>query len=457
MNSNKPKRLKVTSRRLEPLRALPKLKKLTEDQEVAVEKTEVTVQSVVQSQSIIPTLATKPTEKTTREADDAQIKGNTSAKSVEFVLQNHKHIICKELLKDGYLDAFHDFYSLLVADGDRLGAKMTTVEKGIADLRDSLVKAEDEVAKGNWLKVLTIYSDVAEKFLESKVGEAARYFYEKVTTLLHTLLLQSKIDSDVYFQRFINAKLGLVKCFDFDKESGSALLILEEIYAKTAKEDEFRDEIAQQLVTLYMKLGQVEENNRNLEAAIGVYRKCTAVCVESGLPKEEFMMVLRMGAAMKKSGHVNQAIELVNSHRLKNVKLPRELANRFEIFSFRLLAKCHEALGDFEEAENNYKNFYELLKMSEEHRESFGGKPSLKLGDICWRKENWKEGLKYYQEYFEEGLRAKTKIRETINHARVTLSVAKGFDEFESFLEYFQMSRNRVEDIVAFKSNRKLL
>jgi len=292
------------------------------------------------------------------------------------------------------------------------------------------------------------------------VGEAARYFYEKVADVLQRLLAEGKIDPEVYFQRFINAKLGLVKCFDFDRESASALLILEEIYTKTGKDDEVRQEIAQQLVNLYLKLGQMEEEgpgDKGLEAAIAIYRKCAQVCVESNMPKDEFTVVLRMGRAMLRSGQTHQAISLVQSHGQKNVKLPRELANRFEIFSFRLLAKCFEALGDFEEAENNYKNFYELLKVSEEHREAFGGKPSLKLGDICWRKENWKEGLKYYQEYFEEGLRSKAKNRETINHARVTLSVAKGFDEFENFLEYFQMSHCRVEDIVAFKSNKKLL
>lgn len=460
MNSNQaPKRLKISSKRLEPIQNLPKLKRLMEEQTFATHELRGESQMTGDlANSKATEFANQTNDKTNKDdADFEQRAGARAQKSVEFVSQNQRLLISEELLRQGYIESFHNFFSLVIEGEAKLGGKLMQVEKGLFELRDQLVRAEEEMAQGNWLKVISVYTDIADKYLEAKISQAARYFFEKVAALLQTYVNEDKIELEIYFQRFISTKLGLVKCFDLNTESAQALQILEEIYIKTDKSDEYHGEIALQLVNLYLKLGQSEEDAKNYDLALKLLQKCLKVCIESNMPKEESTLILRISRVLKRMGRTEQSIETIKAHRQKNVKLPRDFAAMFDIQSFKLLASCYEKLGDFEEAENNYKNFYELLKLNEENKEFYAGKPSLKLGDISWRKENWKEGVKYYVDYFEETLKAKAKNRQLINHARVTLSVAKGFDEFESFLEYFQMSRNRMEDMISFKRNRRIL
>ena len=461
MNQTKDKKSKQISKKLEPLKTLPKFKNLQDENQLLTQTSENTkskIQLSVIANFNHDTKSQKDPEKTTKEEGEGETKQNSTGHgSVEFVSQNQKHLICEDLLRLGYLESFHDFFSLVLENEHKLGDKQIVIEKTLNELKEQLMRIEDENSKGNYEQILTSYTQIAEKYLESKVENAARFFFEKVIVLLHSYLEETKISPEVYFQNFINSKLGLVKCYDFETEAFEALTILEEIYAKTSKIDDYRAEIAFQLISLYQKLGTTEEKNKSYENAANYYQKCLLICVENNMQKEECLLILKIGRLYKKMNKIEEAIQVIKSHRSKNIKLPKEFSVRFEISSFKLLAKCYEKLQDLEEAENNYKNFYELLKLNEENKESFDGKPSLKLGDIYWRKENYKEGLKYYSDYFEEGLKSKVKNREIINHARVTLSVAKGFDEFENFLEYFQMSKNKIDDIIVFKKHRRIL
>lgn len=461
MDSNKAKKSKLSSKKLEPIRILPKLRKLQEDATFKFGESDnlkarphQPFQASVQPE----THPSKETEKTQKEEPESDLKTQTgNHASVEFISQNQKHIICEDLLRLGYLDSFHNFFALIVAGEHLLRDKLVFVEKTLPELKELLMRAEDENSQGNFLQSISVYSDIAEKYVEAKVSVVARFFYERIIQLLQDFQREAKLESEVFFQKFINAKLGLVKCYDLNTESAAALLILEEIYAKTNSNDDFKQQIALQLIQLYQKRGNEEERLGKYDSAVVFYQKCLSVCVESGLQKEECSLVLIVANLYKKMGDATRAIETIKIHHSKNVKLPRDFAVKFEISSLELLAKCFEKIHDLEEAENNYKNFYELLRLNDEYKDAYAGKPSLKLGDIYWRKENYKEGLKYYLDYFEEGLKSKNKNREIINKARVTLSVAKGFDEFESFMEYFQMSKNKVDDIIIFKKHRRIL
>lgn len=456
------KKLKLQPKKLEPIQILPKFKKLQDEnmfQTVNSEQGKTKSNVPFQSAKAQDLTYQKDGEKTLREDLEADGKStmNQNHASVEFVSQNKKHIICEELLKNGYIESFHDFFSILIAEEEKLQEKHALIEKTLIDLKLQLMKSEEELSQGNYEAVLLIYGEIAEKYLEANVEVISRYFYSKIINLLNRFKTEKKIDQQLYFQKFISAKLGLVKCFNLDTESAIALMILEEIYNKTQDLEEYKSEIAAQLISLYQKLGNEEEKIKKFDKAIDYYWKCLLICVENSMQKEECLLILTIANIYKEKGDIQKAIQTVKEHNVKNIKLPKDFSVKFEISSFRLLAKCYEILEDFEEAENNYRNFYELLKGNDENRDLYAGEPSLKLGNIYWRKDNCKEALKYYLDYFEEGLKSKTKNREVINCARVTLSVAKGFDEFEDFMEYFQMSKNRTDDIIAFKKNRRIL
>lgn len=56
-------------------------------------------------------------------------------------------------------------------------------------------------------------------------------------------------------------------------------------------------------------------------------------------------------------------------------------------------------------------------------------------------------------EYFELNLKVVPKNRREINHARVSLGIVKGLENYLEFIDFLHMSKNRVEDVINFKKN----
>ncbi len=219
---------------------------------------------------------------------------------------------------------------------------------------------------------------------------------------------------------------------------------------------EFRPLVARQIIELYKQQGANASRHGDLPLALEFCEKCLKVCTGAEFLKEEYLLALQISEIYKQMQQVDKAILNIKGYISKTGKLDREFASKFEVNSYKLLAECYEAKQDMEEAENSYRNFYELLKVHEGTTEDHKAVACQKLGDISWSKEQRTEAVKYYQEYFEETLKAKMKEQRAVNHARVTLSVARGFGEFDDFTEYLQLSKNKFEDVLAYKKNRRI-
>jgi len=454
---------KYTIKRLEPIRMLPKahehqwrslLGQVAGDSSL---KTGLLVDKMKNSDSG----KVQNEVKNHAEKEENEEAGKISARhkaQVAFNSHNTGQAICEDLLKQGYLEAFHDFFTLTMASPTpSFPEKLALSEQQMSTLRTSLVHTEEEMTQGNFADACEVYMDVADKYLEIGSRQIAKYFFTKIIVLTERVQSESKLNTkNNYFQLFINAKLGLVKCLDQGNDSLNALTILEEIFVKTEIQKDFRNQVAKQLIELYKQQAANANRKEDLDLALEYCEKCLKVCMGAEFSKEEYLVALQVSEIYKRKKEVDKAISNIKGYIAKTNKLDRESAAIFEVSSYKLLAECYEVIGEVEEAENSYRNFYELLKVYEGTTDDHKAVACQKLGDIYWSKEKRREAVKYYQEYFEETLKAKVKEQKAVNNARVTLSVARAFDEFEDFAEYLQLSSNKFEDVLAYKKNRRI-
>jgi hypothetical protein len=454
---------KYTIKKLEPIRMLPKahehqwrslLGQVNNDNSLKsalqVEKSKINDSGKIQTEV-----------KHHPDKEEPEENGRRSARhkaQVAFNSHNTSQAICEDLLKQGYLEAFHDFFTLTMASTTpSFPERLALSEQQMSSLRNSLVHAEEEMTQGNFADACEVYMDVAEKYLETGSRQIAKYFFTKIIVLTERVHSESNSNSKSnYFQLFINAKLGLVKCLDQGKEGMNALSILEEIFLKTEIQKDFRNQVAKQLIELYKQQAATASKAEDLDLALEYCEKCLKVCVGAEFGKEEYLVALQVSEIYKRKKEIDKAIANIKGYIAKTNKLDRESAAKFEVSSYKLLAECYEVIGEMEEAENSYRNFYELLKVYEGTTDDHKAVACQKLGDIYWSKEKRPEAVKYYHEYFEETLKAKVKEQKAINNARVTLSVARAFDEFEDFAEYLQLSKNKFDDVLAYKKNRRI-
>jgi hypothetical protein len=104
---------------------------------------------------------------------------------------------------------------------------------------------------------------------------------------------------------------------------------------------------------------------------------------------------------------------------LSNVnKIPKNKVLQFKIKFCQIIADCFNHVKDFDEAENYYKNFYELLKETEDVTLfKYKSLAADKLGKIFWQKDNRKNSIKYLIEGFDLGLKMVPKNRTKVNQS----------------------------------------
>ena len=106
MTTSKLTAAKQISKRLEPIRFLPNVKRMQEE-------------NYLQTSSNAPskmdrTMKFQNSQESTKEETTKALKQPmTGHEALEFVMQNHKLTICQDLLQSGYMDSFDDIFSLI--------------------------------------------------------------------------------------------------------------------------------------------------------------------------------------------------------------------------------------------------------------------------------------------------------------------------------------------------------
>lgn len=441
-------KLKPNPRKLKPITMLPKIKDLQKEGG----SFKLNTKSRTNLSHSLP-------QKKKQKADENGLDEKNS-REVDFSNSGVQKRLCMALLASGNLRSYADFHALFVSTegANLLGEERSSIgEKEMGEVKEGLENIEEALFAGQNLKALKRYLALAEHYISQERRRLAKFFFDKIINQANGFSLEDGKNEKQYTEIYVKAKLGYIKCLDFETEGEEAISMLQETYDNKAHMAKYKDIITSQLIELHTKMAGLEEKKGNFELALKNYQKSVNACRMEGNFDEQSQIALRIARLHASNKSFEKAITILKEdlkfvQRLKKIK-----KTHHEIECYRQIALCHEELHDFDEAEHNYKIYYEMLKNETDSRfNEYKSEVNDKLANLNWLKGDQKNSIKYYNEYFEETLKGKPKKREEINDARLCLGISRGMDEFDDFIQYLNISRNKIDDVIEFKKKGKI-
>lgn len=211
-------------------------------------------------------------------------------------------------------------------------------------------------------------------------------------------------------------------------------------------------QINEQLMDLYLQLAVEGVKKKNYEEAMNYYKKCLISSKEMKNQELEVKVILKIAKLSMLQKSYESTISLIQKCLGSVNKLPKNKVLSYKIKYYKIIAECFNHVQDFEEAENYYKNFYEMLKEQEsEEFIKYKSLSSSKLAHIYWQQGNKKDSIKYQNESFELNLKIQPKNWIQINESRISLGIVKGLDNYHEFIDFIYMSKMRNDDIITYK------
>ena len=107
---------------------------------------------------------------------------NENTKSSGPVMSNEQEI-CQQLLVDGFVQSYVDFYHLTHrSDPNATDQKVTKIKTSVEDMifiKDNLVNAEKSRRSGNTNGVYNAYNKLADMYMKSMDWKTSIFFHEK--------------------------------------------------------------------------------------------------------------------------------------------------------------------------------------------------------------------------------------------------------------------------------------
>ena len=122
----------------------------------------------------------------------------------------------------------------------------------------------------------------------------------------------------------------------------------------------------------------------------------------------------------------------------------------YQLQLYKILNICYEELKNYEECENNYKQIYEILKLTEENE--MKSETCLKLAEILIKNNNKHEAKKYYIEYYDEAIKLKQRNYSELSLVKLSTALITYEEEVDHFFDYMNLSKNKLRDILSYKT-----
>jgi tetratricopeptide (TPR) repeat protein len=188
--------------------------------------------------------------------------------------------VCQNLLIDGYVQSFVDFFHLTHridpnSGSDISTARVRTSSRDMIFLRDNLVMAEVSRRQGNTSTVYQSYSKLAEFYANALDWLTSVFFHEKCLEV-------SQLTADARAEMSANHALGIVyqKMLDFETAKE-----FHERHEEIAKQYDVPEEIAKSNVELYKVYNvlarKVELSEGDHTAALALYEACLQAAKKS--------------------------------------------------------------------------------------------------------------------------------------------------------------------------------
>ena len=219
---------------------------------------------------------------------------------------------CQQLLVDGYVQSYVDFYHLTHradphAPEGRPNVKIETTTEDMVFIRDNLVKAEVSRRQGNTTGVYVSYNNLAEFYKKNTDWRTAIYFHEKCLEV-------SQLTSDLRAEMNANHALGTVyqKMGDWDRAK-----TFHERHQEIAYSVDILEEVAKANIELhrtYLVIAHRLEDEGHIDAALEYFMKCVDAAVKCWDKAAEGEANGKIGNLLLRLGQASASLPYLRNH-----------------------------------------------------------------------------------------------------------------------------------------------
>jgi tetratricopeptide (TPR) repeat protein len=204
----------------------------------------------------------------------AELDGGTKKFSNES-LNSTLLEMCQQLLVEGFVQSYIDFYHLThrkdpnnIAEQERSGALQIQMSlEDMVFIRDNLVKAETCRRQGDTQSVYTAFTKLADFYVVTQDWQTSFFFHEKcleVAQLTNDIRAEMKANHALgTTYQLMNDYEGARKFHERHEEIATSVDVMEEVAVANVE-----------LFKVYMVLAERLENQKQADEALEMYQRC---------------------------------------------------------------------------------------------------------------------------------------------------------------------------------------
>mmetsp|Transcript_21238 Transcript_21238/g.29220 ORF Transcript_21238/g.29220 Transcript_21238/m.29220 type:complete len:487 (+) Transcript_21238:23-1483(+) len=221
---------------------------------------------------------------------------------------------CQQLLVEGYVQSYIDFYHLThradphnIAEQERGGALQIQISmEDMVFIRDNLVKAEVCRRQGDTTSVYAAFTELADFYVKIQDWKTCFFFHEKcleVAQLTNDVRAEMKANHALgSTYQLMNDYDGARKYHERHEDIATSVDVFEEIAVANVE-----------LFKVYMVLAERLENNKHVDDALQMYQRCLAAAKKSWDRAAEGEANGRIGALLLARGEAQESLAYLRS------------------------------------------------------------------------------------------------------------------------------------------------
>jgi len=363
--------------------------------------------------------------------------------------------LCEQILINGYVQSFVDFFYLTHRPDPKAamfntGGENSAIEKEIevtpremVFVSKHLTTAEKARRLGDTNVVYQSFNVLAQYFQQLEDPKTGVYFYEKCLEI-------SRLTNDRVAEMLANHCLGVVY-ETMDELLGSAGY--HERHRDLAIHDQNQaeaDAANAELVKVYWKYAEKKETEKDHASSVQFYEKCLLAAQAAQDKASEGVASFKLGRVYISIGQPEQAIPFLNEY-LQIVEDLDDLEGQGHAFS--ALALAYQALDDDGTAQQFLEQFLEVTMKTDNLLAQ--GEACKSLGTLYSRQEEFHKAVEVFEKYFEitrSIVNSGQGSTSLIDLARTYLGIARA----NAMLgRYFHAIKDDLGELLEWKNRRK--
>jgi len=331
--------------------------------------------------------------------------------------------VCQEILAEGYVQSFVDFFYLThqseLQEGPSTDAKENAELKmdDLLFLKKTLIAAEEARRQGSTDSVFASYEALAQFYQARKDPRTGIYFYEKCLEIC-------KLTGDPKGEIRANQRLGTAYFASGDLASARQFHERSLALAHAQAEDGEMQRACASLVSIYRQAAQQLDKDGNFDACIGEYEKCREAAKKAENVADEGEACYNLGRTHFRNGNARDAL----SHLLTYETISTDLGDlEGQGRAQAALANAYESIGNHDKCVECLQKFMDIATRSEDLNSQ--AEACRALGMIHHRRREFRAAVELFEKNFticrsmsSSGLGSSAQL----DSARILVGLARG-------------------------------